>query len=474
MSGRKTAFVRIEESEWRRAQRAAARLRDVQSDLPQVIEGVREQARRDAQQAADEIQRRQRSAERTIDQLSSRARELESEVNRRLDEQARQMFDSLDSTATQVRDEARKALAERERALRSAVAQERRRRERDVSELRGGLAELAADRKRAVEAASRWVRDAHAVRDLIRETLPFDRYAPGRLEALERDLAAVGDVLDAGLGEAALAGAQRAYHGLSDLRVELEWADREWHLLRAAARDALLVVQGLIEHNADRAAVDADGEELPDVPLEVDYWSNGALSRLRAEVAATLGLLVDEASPPSTDTMRELVDQRAPAFERRLAEIVEEAGLAQLGSQLRANIADIVVRTLVDNGFSLADATYGGEDYRNAFFAKVEHPDGGEVVVDVSPSTAGPAACELKVLSYDRDTGSEEIREARARELAAALREHGLDAGVPQPAGGEPDARYRDIESIRRAAPQAGTDAPQGRPAGAGLGKRSG
>ncbi len=473
MSGRKETFVRIEESEWRRTQQAAARLRDVRADLPKVIEGVREQACRDAQQAVEAVRQRQRSAEQAISRFSAQARELESEVNRRLSEQTRQMFDSVESTATRLRGETRDALATQERALRSALAQERRRRERDVGELRSGLAELAVDRKRAAEVAGRWLRDACSVRDLIRETLPFDRYAPGRLEALERDLVAVKDVLDSGLGEAALAGAQRAYHGLSDLRVELEWADREWHLVRAAARDALLVVQGLIEQNANRVAVDAEGEELPDVPLDVDYWSNGALSRLRAEVASAFDLATNEASPPGTDAMRELVEQRAPAFEQRLAEIVEEAGLSQLGSQLRANIADIVVQTLIDNGFSLADATYGGDDYRNAFFAKVEHPDGGEVVVDVSPSAAGPIACELKVLSFDRDTGSDEIRTARALELTAALREHGLDTGVPQPADGEPDARYRDIESIRRTAPGADADAVRVRTAGADPGGRT-
>ncbi|SBW29073.1 hypothetical protein FDG2_6401 [Candidatus Protofrankia californiensis] len=298
MSGRKKTVVRIEESEWRRTQQAAARLRDVRADLPKVIEGVREQARRDAQQAAEAVRQRQRSAEQAIGRLSAQARELESEVNRRLGEQ-----------------------------------------------------------------------------------------------------------------------------------------------------------------NADRVAVDAEGEELPDVPLDVDYWSHGALLWLRNEVTSTFDLAMDEASPPSTEAMRELVEQRVPAFEQRLAGILEEAGPSQLGSQLRANIADIVVQTMIDNGFSLADATYGGDDYRNAFFAKVEHSDGGEVVVDVSPSAVGPTACELKVLSFDRDSGSYEIRTARALELAAALREHGLDTGVPQPADGEPDARYRDIESIRRTAPGADADA---------------
>ncbi len=72
-----------------------------------------------------------------------------------------------------------------------------------------------------------------------------------------------------------------------------------------------------------------------------------------------------------------------------LGEIVEQAKLTILGSQLRVEIADKVVGALESLGYTLvdseSDAVYEGNDQRNAFVVKVTNIAGDEVVTVISP-----------------------------------------------------------------------------------------
>ncbi len=457
MSGVKRTYVSVDQTAWAEAQRAAARLRDVRRDLPRMVEGVREQARRDAQAAIRPVEERARAAERQIAKLSARARRFERETQVRL---ARQRQDLAG-----LRTDTENAFAAQERQFRAAIQAERAARQKAVDELRADVDALRDERSRARDAAREWIADAEGLATLIRDTLASERFRPGRLAGLERDVATARQNVANGFGEAALTAAQRAYDGLSDLRYELEVSDREWHAARDAANEALLLVGRIAQEQAVQPVLDEDGRPMADVTLDVDHWSNGELAALRAEVETLLAEVRDD-SPGvgpragrevatrevTTDELREIVEERAPELEARLADIVERAALNQLGSQLRVNVADVVVQTLVNNGFALADHTYAGEDDRNAFFARVTHPDGGVVVVDVSPAETAPA-CDLKILSYD-EVGAENIRLARAEELAAALRARGLEAAAPRVDAAPPDeSLHHDLDPVRYAPP---------------------
>jgi hypothetical protein len=455
MSGKKTTYVQVDQSDWQRAQNAARRLRDVQADLPRLLDGVREQTRRDIEQAARAVERRQQAVEVAFGRLSEQTRRVERETNRRLAAQAAELHAKVDTAVTEVRADTAAALAAQESRLRSSIAAERRQREQDVAELRTGINALLADRRRAAETAGVWISDANVLLGVIRTELPHERYAPGRLTTCERDLRAAEAALADGFGEAALAEAQRAVHALSDLRVEIEWADREWQLVHQAAREALLVVRAGLDDAAVRAAIDADGNEVPEVTVEVDYWTDGGLARLRSELDAELAAVDAQATPPDLGELRRIVAERAPELLRRIDELVEQARLAQLGSQIRVNVADVAVDLLTSSGFELVDHTYAGKDQRSAFYAKVVHPDGSEVVVDVSPTDDGPATAELRILSYD-EAGSDELRVNRATDLAAGLRELGLRAGDPAPDAAGPEERYRDFAALRAQRPAAG------------------
>ncbi|CAJ58899.1 conserved hypothetical protein; putative coiled-coil domain [Frankia alni ACN14a] len=445
------------------ARAVAERTREAQRQAEAMTEAIRVAAQRDLADALGPVEARAAAAEAATTRLSAAAAHIERQTNARLAEQARQIAGLRVETAE------RFDAAQRE--FRAALRAERDGREQAMESLRAEIRSARAGRGLALEDAGRWLDDAGVLVELIGATLPHERFTPGRLAALGRNLGRARENVEAGFAEAALAAAQGVYQQLSDLRVEVEYLDRQWRTLRAGALDALGIVVDLLERGAVQPVLDEDGDPLPGVTLDVDRWSRGELTALRAEVTTLLAdVRADEPGPaglaglagPGSSAgpaggarrldpadLREVVETRAPAYEARLAAVIEAAGTAQLGSQLRVSIADAVVGTLVGDGFVLADHTYAGQDDRNGFYARVEHPDGGIVVVDVSPAEDDPGACELRVLSYD-DVGAEDIRADRARALAGVLRAQGLEVTDPAPGPMPAEVALRDLDRVRR------------------------
>jgi hypothetical protein len=479
MSGRKRIWV--EEQEWRRLQREAALLHGLQAGLPGVIEGVKRQTARDLQRGLGAIDERQRAVEQAMAEMSEHARAQELRTNRRLAEQDRDLRAAIEAAAQAARadieeladaiEETRDLLAEQGERLAAAIATEREDRRREMAELRE---EIARHRERAAAAAAEALRDATLLRDLIRDTLPHERFAPGILGRQSAKLEAAGRSLGDDLGEAALAAAQDAHIELSDLRLELEVRERRWRRAQSAAAAALRMVQGLAEAARRRPAVGPDGSELADVEVDVDHWSRGALGELEREVADLLRRVEDEETPMAEEDLVAVASGAAAALEGRLRTIVVEAGDAQLASQLRTNIAEIVAQTLEENGWATdVDGAYYDEDQRNSFIGKVEGPQGSAVVVVVRPVENRPGTNEVLVNSFEGpdQPQAEGLRRERARALVEALRSRGLDVGGDaEELPDAPEPAILDMEGIRAGSDRLGAlvgRAERGGPAGA-------
>ena len=172
--------------------------------------------------------------------------------------------------------------------------------------------------------------------------------------------------------------------------------------------------------------------------------------------------------------LRAVASGAAPALEGRLRRIVVEAGAAQLASQLRTNIADVVAKTLEEHGWAKdVDGAYFDEDQRNSFIARMDGPQGGAVVVVVRPVEDRPGANELLVNSFEGpdQPQTEGLRRERARALVTALRASGLAIGgdaeeLPE----APEPAILDMQAIRSGSERVGAlvgHVKSGGPAGA-------
>ncbi|WP_406175902.1 hypothetical protein [Streptomyces sp. NBC_00996] len=447
MSGRKR--IQVDESEWYRLQRQASRLKDVQRNLPALLREVRRQTHDDLERVFGIIEDRQRSVDQVVEGLSEQARRLETETQQRLRAQARRAAADLRATAGELRKETREQLAEQERRLAREIAAERQQRREDIRRINEELGELVQDRERAAVIARGALSDGRAMHDLIRGTLPHERYAPGRLASLEATLDRAQDNITQGRFDAALATAQGAYQELSELRLDLEHRDLERQMLRLQAGERLVLTHLLIEDSASQSVRGAEGEVLTDVDLDVDFWTRGDLTALREETEALQRRVEDDRRPPEADELRDILEHRAPALERRLTGLVERAAGHLIASQQRVNLAEAVVQTLEGmTAYELDATTYAGRDQREAYFARLVHGNRNEIVVEVAPADAESGASVLRVLSYDQDTASHTELAERGAELTRALRGYGFAAADAQEERGTPDPVYRDFRAL--------------------------
>jgi hypothetical protein len=96
-----------------------------------------------------------------------------------------------------------------------------------------------------------------------------------------------------------------------------------------------------------------------------------------------------------------------------------------LNSQLRINIADLVIEALQKQGYVLQQAEYAGSDQRMAYSAKVRNLEGNEIVIQVYPSDL-VGKNELHLVSLDRENRTEHELRQRSLEVTRSLGQHGL------------------------------------------------
>ena len=252
----------------------------------------------------------------------------------------------------------------------------------------------------------------------------------------------------AGTGEAALAQAQELYLNLGELRAEIEFKDAEWRAAHQTAVAAVTALAQQISYNSMIMVTD----EATDVSaeLDVDYWSDGELTAIRQEADQLTARVNQEADPPTLAELRNISERSVVALDDRLSAAVSTARTRQWASQVRVNMAETVVDVLESiSGYVWdGDATFAGDDQRDAFYSKLTHPDQSEIVVEVAPDEDGKS-CVVRVMSYETGDPDEAQRVARLHAVAASLREHGL-SGTPAAEADEPDPGLRDFARIRQ------------------------
>jgi hypothetical protein len=440
MSGAMT--MTVNGTAYQQMEPSAAALRTYQREIPAMLRAVQQQNAADLDRMFATVGVRQDDFERSLAGLSSRTRRFEQQTSDRLKRQAGRLRVEIRLTNEQTRDE-------QERRLVVEIERERFERERDAAELRAGLSAIESGRERAEAAASTMLTDGEILRDAITGGLPHERFAPARLATLDLRLSLARTTLAQGLTQAALASARETYLQLTELRAELERLDQAWRLARVAALGSLTVVAERIRYSKLLPVPDEHGGFIEGAELDVDYWSLGELSRLVAEVTALSERAGSETEPLTAANLRLITEQDAPDLTRRLDEIVKQAAVRKLASQIRINVASVVVSTLRESGgYEMKTNVYAGNDQREANYSYLRDITGeDEIVVEVAPDEAG-GGCTLRVLSFEHDNPDEEVRSRRAHVLVDSLRAAGLSVSDVGAERAEPVCADYDLEKV--------------------------
>ncbi|KUN06183.1 hypothetical protein AQI95_14915 [Streptomyces yokosukanensis] len=446
MSGRKR--IQVDESEWYRIQRQARDLRKVQREVPNLIDAVRRQTRADLDRTFTRVERRQQQHDELIGRLSDQTRELEQDTARRLQQQATELRGELAAGAGQLREETRQRLAEQQERTRQAIAAERAERRAETSRVSARIDAIDKDRAQAGQLVRSWLSDARAMTAAIAEAALHERYAPGELDRLTDRLATAEQNAAQGRFDAALALAQETYHSLSELRTETEQRELERCTAQMAAIDALVTVEEEIEGNLIQPVLGPDGEPVDGYTVDVGFWSQGELDRLREETADGLARARDDRT--GTGELNLLREQEAPRLEGALGNTVGRACLRHLASQTRVSLADAVVQALGRTAFyEFVDGEYQDADPRGTYYAKLVHENGNQIVLDISQAEPDSGRHVVRVLSYDHDITAEAQLQERAAAIGESLKDEGYPVSGAASEPGAPDRKLLDIQSHR-------------------------
>ncbi len=421
--------------------------------------GMRSQLRDIEVEANRRLQQQRQEFQKSVQVAESRQRETLQRETERLESLRRsglaQQRSEYLRIAREQRQEYTQLIAEQERKFTALMETERQERARGQQILQQQLdqvvGEIEQERQRKEQLAQDLLSDVEAVWLGIERDYQHERFAPGRLAKLRQELDLARSNIQSGVGQAAIATAQRTYLELADLRLELEQKEQEWQLLYQNALTNAGILMKQVEANR-QCEVKFEGYEAEGFQVDVDYWSQGNLSQYEQELRRLESQLKDGESTLTAEEVKGIGEQIV-ALEPRLEEIIEQARRAILGSQIRAEIADRVVEALTSQGYSLVnteqDTGYEGNDQRASYMVKVKNIAGDEVVTVISPQQEF-GVNSISINTFSPTFVDENATQQNARAVVEALEQEGIQSHGQIECKDEARKEYQDLIAAKQ------------------------
>jgi hypothetical protein len=429
MSGLKKATVTLSENEYRKLHDAQMRLRFLERKVPDMLEEAQETSNALLWENVSLLRDRQQEYQELVNGFDDQVRDLESDTAESLAAYQETFYTSLQNVAGDLLDHTEQALAEQNQLFVDLYTQENNLRQEQLSHLEQQIVTLQGSARQKRAYAMQWIEAARKLASFIQARYDANKFAPGQIGKLSQELHLCMQNLNQGMPEAALLNAQQTFARLTDLRGELERKHNEWAVLYQASLLTARRFSAMLSGCQRLPALDTDGNELP-YEIDVDYWCGRKLSRLAEKTRNVLQQLEKDKNILDAAAFNQLIQHDFPAFQEELDKLVVDARLAALNSQVRINIADLVVQALEQQGFVLQESKYSNNDQRKAFSARVQNLEGSEVIIQVMPVPGDAGKNELQLHSLDKDQRTEHELRQRSQEISRTLNDYGLVVGA--------------------------------------------
>lgn len=432
MSGHKRATVSISQQEYQRLHDAQMRLRYMQKDLPSLVQRISRKVNDSLRESRSDIKAHQQDLCITLQGLDQDLSDIEAASNQALLQQQAQLESDMDEMARQSDTQNQAHLMEIETRFSQNIQALQSEQEGKIHVLTERMQQAATDQQEKQTLALKWIKAASTLLQIIHDQYDHRQFSPGSMDKLENNLILAQQNLAGNLPEAALFQAQQAHAEASNLHLKLEAMQGEYRALSEQACLATYDFHQELLNSSQCPAVDLSGNQLP-VMLQVDYWTQGGLSRLiqAVEEAATK---LDQ-HPGTTDSpgLVQYLQETLPTWQATLDELIFQARLAAISAQLRMNIAERVIQVLHGQGYRLIEAGYTHGDQRASYQAQLVNLDGSQILVRVEPGQEEQPQNELHLIANDRIPKTEHELRQRTLEIQRSLEQNGLQVGSLTP-----------------------------------------
>jgi hypothetical protein len=454
MSGYKRATIQVNEEEYRRLHEADQRLRSLEKNLQKQLERESKENRAVLRSQVKMFEARQENFRTLISGFSEHVQYIEQATQMALFEQEASLYAALEENQGTLWEEVNELLNQQSQYFENMIIEESYQWKRENQDLFEAVNSLYDDQARKQHLAKSWLEAAQDLFDFLHQYYDCEKFAPGLLDHYRTRLWQAADNLENGVPEGTILDAQQMVSEISQNRIDLERQERAWWLVYQSVLEWTAWLRELVKDNLICEALDLDGQPLG-IPIEVDFWTSGLMSRIDAYLEQVIYQLETQADQLNEDALRQYLDIELPQVEEAVNELVYRARLQTLNSQLRINIADIVLLALEEQGFAIDQAGYTDGDMRKDFCASAVNRQGSEIVIDVVPTGDEYGMNELHLLSKDAEVRTEHELHQRTKEISQTLQRYGLLVGplnqtaVPISTAGVPGQNVR----ARRSAP---------------------
>lgn len=449
MSGYKKVTVSISEEEYHRLLEAENRLRFQQSTQSKKRNQNVEKSIQQLYEQLREMEQRQSNFMRVVSHLDQSIQQVEAESAEHILDQAAAFMNDLEAYKEAFFESTQELVAQQGEFYQQAILQAHADRQQELMRVQRRVERLKRSDQQKRDFAEQWISTCDQVVQFIDANYPHHLIPGERLEQLVDELNLARQNLIDHILDGAVLGAQQVYQRLSRLRVSLEEVTQTYTALLNAADVALAGLDLQVRDARNYPAIDLDGNELEE-RIPVDLWTNGRLSMLLGEIESLRQKISNPAQPLTLERLYELIEQTIPEMNERLVRIIHEARKAALSSQLRVNIAEIVVNALLGQGFALIEGHYEGNEMQNPFAARLCALDGSQVDIRVVPSI-DLTENELFLRNADAEERTDHELKIRAQEITRTLNAYGLrvqNLQTASPAPDEPAPAVRSSQPI--------------------------
>ena len=441
MSGLKKATITLSENEYRKLHDSQVRLRFLERKMPDMIEEVQESNNALRWENFNLLHARQQEYQDLVTTFDGQVRDMESETAASLAAYQEDFYNSLQSVAGNLLDHTSQALADQNSLFQELYDREQILRQEQLTHLEQQISTLQGNARHKRTYAVQWIEAVQKLAGFIQTKYDSNKFAPGQITKLNRELDFCIQNLNQGMLEAALLNAQQTFTRLSELRCDLERKQSEWNVLYQSCLLTARRFYAILASSQNLPALDTNGNELP-FQVDIDFWCGRKLSRLAEKTRNIVQNLERNQEILDATALNQLIQVDFPALQEELDKLTVDARLAALNSQVRINIADLVVQALEQQGFVLQEAQYNNNDQRKAFSARVQNLEGSEVVIQVMPVPGDAGKNELQLHSLDKDLRTEHELRQRSSEISRTLNDYGLVVGpmtTAEKTGPEPE-----------------------------------
>ncbi len=480
MSGEKDAIVNLRQSEYDHMMNSCRRADNIEAGISRQMEQANSRLRQQMDSQIERMQQRHHRFESALSNMSGEVQRIEKANNARLRRLAEDFNSELMQVDNKIQQQQREythkfaehdnRFAAHERILEQHADTIREQRHEYISliekqgenfaqaldeqrrELKGQIQtiqdNIVAKEQHAQGQANQWLQDTQDLLNTIDESYNHEKFKSGELAKLRSELHLAKTNIAQGHYEAAISTTQRTFLHTEELKMELELLTKKWNdYLNLACESAAEVLAACDTHQTAQFTFETeDGAE--EFAAEVDFWTQGALSKLRQQVADEQQQLDNPKSLSLADLKQSIADSEQWRQESEV--LVEQAKKALIASQLRNNIAQSIETALEKSGWDVVDSTYEGEDFRGALHVKLQNMANDELVTIITPEETADKSIRnrLNINFFDKNTNDEAFRQERLKRIMASLKEEDLDCSQPECKPGTENQSATEVEKL--------------------------